>query len=53
LDEIVARHIQPMTGYVRDIMSYKYFMDSHNSENIQAIEEYLRTEKKNQPQKIP
>lgn len=28
LDEIVARHVQPMASLVRDVMTYKYYRDS-------------------------
>ncbi|VDQ16922.1 unnamed protein product [Trichobilharzia regenti] len=28
LDEIVARHVQPMASLVRDIMTYRYYRDS-------------------------
>lgn len=28
LDEIVARHVQPMVSLVRDIMTYRYYRDS-------------------------
>ncbi|KAL7079838.1 hypothetical protein ACQ4LE_000385 [Meloidogyne hapla] len=53
LDEILARHIQPMTAVVRDIMSFKYYLASVAAESVQVIDNALRTQKKNAPQRIP
>jgi len=53
LDEILARHIQPMTAVVRDIMSFKYYLASVAAESVQVIDNVLRTQKKNAPQRIP
>lgn len=53
LDEIIARHVQPMAGFAQDIMSYKYYMEDVYSEEIGAIEAYLHEEKKRAPTRIP
>jgi len=53
LDEILARYIQPMAAYARDIMSYKYYMEGVNAEDTTIIESHLKDEKKLTPAKIP
>ncbi|KAI1729035.1 SH2 domain-containing protein [Ditylenchus destructor] len=53
LDEIIARHIQPMAGFARDIMSYKYYMENVNSEDSETIEKHLHDEKQRYSSKIP
>ncbi|KAI1722453.1 SH2 domain-containing protein [Ditylenchus destructor] len=53
LDEILARYIQPMTGYALDITSYKYFMAGVTSEDTEIIEKHLSDEKQRCPSKIP
>uniref|UniRef100_A0A336LY91 Transcription elongation factor SPT6 n=1 Tax=Culicoides sonorensis TaxID=179676 RepID=A0A336LY91_CULSO len=51
LDEIIARHINPMAGYARDLLSYKYYLDTQGGMKDKA-EEALREEKKKNPNKI-
>uniref|UniRef100_A0A915EEF5 S1 motif domain-containing protein n=1 Tax=Ditylenchus dipsaci TaxID=166011 RepID=A0A915EEF5_9BILA len=53
LDEIIARYIQPMAGFARDIMTYKYYMDGVYSEDTPTIEAHLVSEKQRTPSKIP
>lgn len=53
LDEILARHIQPMAALARDVLSHKYFVDGKKAEDRDAIESYLLDEKKRNPQRIP
>ena len=42
-----------MTAVVRDIMSFKYYLASVAAESVQVIDNVLRTQKKNAPQRIP
>lgn len=51
LDEIIARHVNPMAAFARDIMSYKYY---HNTQGgmKDIAEEFLKEEKKKNPNKI-
>ncbi|XP_055593404.1 transcription elongation factor SPT6 [Uranotaenia lowii] len=51
LDEIIARHINPMASYVRDLLNYKYFKDTQGGLKERA-EEILKEEKKKNPNKI-
>jgi transcription elongation factor SPT6 len=51
LDEIVARHVQPMASYTRDLLSYKYYRDTCGGHKDKA-EELLKEEKKKNPNKI-
>ncbi|XP_063703465.1 transcription elongation factor SPT6-like [Culicoides brevitarsis] len=51
LDEIIARHINPMAGYARDLLSYKYYLDTQGGMKDKA-EEALREEKRKNPNKI-
>ncbi|KAI1712859.1 SH2 domain-containing protein [Ditylenchus destructor] len=53
LDEILARYIQPLTGYAHDITSYKYFMAGVTSEDREIIAKHLSDEKQRCPSKIP
>ncbi|KAK6102088.1 SH2 domain family protein [Brugia pahangi] len=53
LDEILARHIQPMAALARDVLSHKYYLDGKRAEDRDAIEGYLFDEKKRNPQRIP
>ncbi|KAK2165050.1 hypothetical protein LSH36_55g00002 [Paralvinella palmiformis] len=52
LDEIIARHIQPMAAFVRDILSYKYHKESDGG-NREVMEKICIEEKKKAPSKIP
>ncbi|UYV64588.1 SUPT6H [Cordylochernes scorpioides] len=51
LDEIIARHIQPMAAYAREVINFKYFKqpEKRNREEIEAL---LMVEKKQMPSKI-
>lgn len=52
LDEIIARHIQPMAAFARDIINYKNYREMESS-NIETIERLLTEEKRRMPSKIP
>jgi transcription elongation factor SPT6 len=52
LDEIVARHVNPMAAHARDILTYKYYRDTQGG-NREVAEEILREEKRKAPSKIP
>lgn len=45
LDEIIARHIQPMAANVREIMSFKYYRDSEGGKR-DIMDKILSEEKK-------
>lgn len=51
LDEIIARHINPMAAHSRDILNFRYCKDTQGGKRDVA-EEILRTDKKAQPGKI-
>lgn len=51
LDEIIARHINPMAGYARDLIAFKYYRRELGGLRDKA-EELLRDEKKKNPGKI-
>lgn len=53
LDEILARHIQPMAAQAREVLSYKYYMDGVRAEEKEKIEAHLQAEKKRSPARIP
>ncbi|KAK2185910.1 hypothetical protein NP493_217g02051 [Ridgeia piscesae] len=52
LDEIIARHIQPMAAFARDITNYKYYQD-FNGGKRELAEKLLQEEKRKGPSKIP
>ena len=52
LDEVLARHIQPMSAHARDILNHRYFKDTDGG-NKQKMEEILQTEKRKNPSRIP
>ncbi|KAF5398777.1 Transcription elongation factor SPT6 [Paragonimus heterotremus] len=52
LDEIVARHVQPIVSLVRDIMSYRYYRDSRGGDRA-MLGSLLQQEKANNPDRIP
>ncbi|KAF8563474.1 hypothetical protein P879_06561 [Paragonimus westermani] len=52
LDEIVARHVQPIVSLVRDIMSYRYYRDSRGGDRA-LLGSLLQQEKANNPDRIP
>jgi len=48
LDEIIARHIQPMAAYARDMLSYKYHVDSDGGRR-DILDRLLIDDKRKQP----
>ena len=52
LDEIIARHIQPMASFARDILAHKYYKPTDGG-NRTTMQEHLKTEKAKAPKRIP
>ena len=52
LDEIIARHIQPMAALVRDVTSHKYYRDVEGGSK-ELMDKCLAAEKKKTPNRIP
>ncbi|XP_041456554.1 transcription elongation factor SPT6-like isoform X2 [Lytechinus variegatus] len=52
LDEIIARHIQPMAAFVRDVTSHKYYRDVEGGSK-ELMDKCLAAEKKKAPSRIP
>ncbi|XP_005089175.1 transcription elongation factor SPT6 isoform X2 [Aplysia californica] len=52
LDEIIARHIQPMAATVRDLMAFKYYRDSEGGKR-EILDKLLAEEKKKTGFRIP
>ncbi|VDI00276.1 transcription elongation factor SPT6 [Mytilus galloprovincialis] len=52
LDEILARFIQPMAAYARDILNFKYYRMAENGKR-ELLDKVLHEEKKKAPSKIP
>jgi transcription elongation factor SPT6 len=50
LDEIIARHIQPIAAFARDILNYKYYKDSDGG-NREIMERICGDEKRKAPSK--
>jgi hypothetical protein len=50
LDEIVARYIQPMASFTRDILQHKYYRNS-NGGKLEMLDKLLFEEKKKAPSK--
>lgn len=48
LDEIIARHIQPMAAFARDILYFKYYKDSEGGKR-EILDKVLIDEKKKAP----
>ena len=48
LDEIIARYIQPMAAHARDILSFKYHVDSEGGRR-ELMDQILMSEKRKQP----
>lgn len=48
LDEIIARHIQPMAAFARDVMNFKYFKESDGGKR-EILGKILLEEKKKGP----
>ncbi|XP_018906474.2 transcription elongation factor SPT6 isoform X2 [Bemisia tabaci] len=51
LDEIIARHINPMAAYCRDIFSFRYYRNTDGGLKDKA-EEIIKEERKKNPSKI-
>jgi len=51
LDEIIARHVNPMAAHARDILSFRYYRDTQGGSRDRA-KEILVAEKKEHPGKI-
>nr|XP_027201261.1 transcription elongation factor SPT6-like [Dermatophagoides pteronyssinus] len=51
LDEIIARYVQPMASFARDLINFKYFRDLNGDR--QAAEKVLNEEKQKAPSRIP
>lgn len=51
LDEIIARYVQPMASYARDLINYKYFKDVAGKR--EDLDRMLKEEKKKAPARIP
>lgn len=51
LDEIIARYVQPMASYARDLINFKYFRPIEGKRDV--VEKVVREEKQKTPTKIP
>lgn len=52
LDEIIARFVQPMASFARDLINHKYYQDCNNGDK-KKLEEILIKTKKEKPTFIP
>ncbi|XP_013922018.1 PREDICTED: transcription elongation factor SPT6-like [Thamnophis sirtalis] len=52
LDEIVARYVQPMASFARDLLGHKYYQDCNGGDR-KKLEELLVKTKKEKPTFIP
>ena len=52
LDEIIARHINPMASNSRDIMNYKYFRPDTEGGDRKVCEQLIAREMQREPKKI-
>jgi transcription elongation factor SPT6 len=48
LDEIIARYVQPMAAQARDILNYKYYVDSEGGRR-EIMDKILTDDKRKQP----
>ncbi len=55
LDEIIARHIQPMAAHARDVLHFRYFVETSASaaESKAEIERQLLDEKNRNGNRVP
>ena len=56
LDEIIARYVQPMAAYARDLTAFKYFREQTGGGtpgDMSAVEKALNEEKQKAPSRIP
>ncbi|KFM65277.1 Transcription elongation factor SPT6, partial [Stegodyphus mimosarum] len=51
LDEIIARHVQPMAGFARDLLNFRYYVDADGGKK-EEMEKILFEEKKKVANKI-
>lgn len=51
LDEIIARHVNPMAAHARDLLTFRYYKDTEGGHKDKA-DEFLKEEKKKNAQKI-
>eukprot|EP00096_Caligus_rogercresseyi_P013174 TRINITY_DN584_c0_g1_i1.p1 TRINITY_DN584_c0_g1~~TRINITY_DN584_c0_g1_i1.p1 ORF type:complete len:1752 (-),score=659.27 TRINITY_DN584_c0_g1_i1:156-5411(-) len=51
LDEIIARHINPMAAHARDLLNFKYYRDTEGGKR-EVADEMLKTDKVSGPGKI-
>lgn len=51
LDEIIARHVQPMSSFARDILNFRYYTDANGGKK-EEMERFLLEEKKKAANKI-
>lgn len=52
LDEIIARHIQPMAAFARDVLTFKYYSAAEGGKR-DVLEQLIKEEKSKNPTKIP
>lgn len=51
LDEIIARYVQPMASYARDLINFKYYKETGGKR--EEMERICREEKQKAPSRIP
>ena len=51
LDEIIARYIQPMAAFARDITNHKYYVDSEGGKR-DIMETVVADEKRKAPTRL-
>jgi len=52
LDEILARYVQPMAAYAKDLLVHKYYRRI-GGDNVDELKKLLRDEKLKNPKRIP
>ena len=50
LDEIIARYIQPMAAFARDITNHKYYVESEGGK-LEVMEKIVQEEQNKAPSK--
>lgn len=51
LDEIIARHVQPMSSFARDLLNFRYYIPANGGKK-EEMEKVLYEEKKKAANKI-
>lgn len=51
LDEIIARYVQPMSGFARDLLNFRYFVEADGGKK-EEMDKILMEEKKKAANKI-